>query len=111
MLDPSSGGYVLCSPGHWRLIVAANPTRDEELQCAVDAVARCGSKTGAAVALELNLSTLTHRLREAARRGLFSIVERPKPVLVTRAQSILTNAAGDVEAIWDKQALPGRFPE
>lgn len=91
--------------------ISAPPTPDEDLQAAVDAVARCGTKTGAALALPLNLSTLSHRLREAARRGIFSIIEPPKPALTLKGQSVLYDPDGNERARWDKTKLEGRAVE
>src|SRR5688572_6157210 len=54
----------------------APPIAEEDLQRAVNAVAQFGTKTGAAAALNLNLSTFNQRLREAGRRGVVATIDR-----------------------------------
>jgi hypothetical protein len=56
--------------------MSAPPIDEEDLQRAVNALAQQRTKTGAAASLNLNLSTFNNRLREAARRGIVSTIER-----------------------------------
>jgi hypothetical protein len=62
----------------------AIPTDEESLLRAVNALAQFGTKTGAAAALSLNLSTLTHRLREAGRQGIVATIDKRPTVAFER---------------------------
>jgi hypothetical protein len=63
--------------------MAAQPVDEESLLRAVNAVAQFGTKTGAAAALNINLSTLTHRIREAGRQGIVPTIDK-RPVMFER---------------------------
>lgn len=77
----------------------------DQLQQAVDAVAQCGTVTGASRLLNLNRATLEGRLREAKRRGFVAGVAPP---LVMKGQSVLRDKEGNEVARWDKTKLAGR---
>ena len=77
----------------------------EKLQQAVDAVAECGTVTGASRKLDLNRATLEGRLREARRQGY---APKVAPPLVMKGQSVLRDKDGNEVARWDKSKLAGR---
>lgn len=104
MLDAVAWRDLFRSPGHWWLMPSI-PLTKEQLQQAVDAVAQCGTVTGASRFLNLNRATLEGRLREARRQGYVATVTPP---LVMKGQSVLRDKEGNEVARWDKTKLAGR---
>lgn len=73
---------------------------------AVDALAEHGTQTAAATALGLSRSTLQHRLREAARKGLAPghFNNGTAPGFNMAKVTVQRNAAGDIERTWERQS-------
>lgn len=79
---------------------------DELMRAAVDALAEHGTQTAAATALGLSRSTLQHRLREAARKGLAPghFNNGTAPGFNMAKVTVQRNAAGDIERTWERQS-------
>ena len=79
---------------------------EEELRATVEAVALHGSQNKAAKALGLARSSLYHRLKEAARRGIAPghFEHGTAPGFVMGKVTIQRGPAGEIERTWERQS-------
>lgn len=84
------------------------PLSEEILREAVNAKREAGSELGGAKLLGISRSTIQHRLREAARRGIAPghFENGTAPGYLMGKVTVQRNASGEVERTWERQS-PG----